>query len=864
MPAGLGTGVNVGKAIAHLDLDITKFSAGMASALSELKAFEKSSEMSISTAMQTVGTSMSKAGTTLTKSVTVPLAAVGGLAVKTAADFDTSMSKVEAISGATADKMVDLKNKAIEMGAKTKFSAKESADAFTYMAMAGWDADQMIAGISGVMNLAAASGEDLAMTSDIVTDALTAFGMEAGDASRFADILAKASSSANTNVSMLGESFKYVAPVAGALGMTVEDTSVALALMANSGIKASQAGTSLRSALTNMVKPTDQMKKVMNDLGIEVTNSDGSMKSLKEIMDILRGTFGNLTEAEQANAAATLFGKTAMSGMLAIINSSDKDYRELTEAIYGSKDAAEDMANTMMDNLNGAITLLKSAIESLLIKIGTAMTPVIREWAEALTKVVEWLNTLSDEQIQHIVKIAAVIAAIGPLLIIIGKVISAIGTIITAIKGIGTAITMIGPVFEGLMSIGGAIFAGIQAIAGFVTGTLIPAILAIDPVILIIIAAIGALIAIGVQVYKHWDELKEKAKETFDNISSKVEEAKENIKQSIDNLIANGREALENAKENISTFFKNIWDDVTTFFSGLGEKFMSFYESAKSKLEAAFSYISSSVIGFFNDILGKLSQFFSDFSAGFQSLLSKAQELFTTLKNSVADLFSKLMSTMSEAFSGIMNTLSTFVGNAYNAISSFVGNMLNKAQELASKFGSTIMNGIKSLASDIPNLFSGILSSFDKMIDAFINVGKNLMTALWNGFKAVFPNLAKWIEDNLKKITEPIKKITDSVSSLFSGISSVLGGVKDTVSGLFGKITGSHANGLDYVPFNGYVAELHEGEKVLTKSEAKEYDGNSNSGKNGDMYITFNSPKAIDEYEAAKELRRVKKELEWT
>ena len=221
---------------------------------------------------------MTQTGSTLTKSVTLPLAALGTASVKTASDFESAMSKVEAISGSTGDEMDALCDKAIEMGAKTKFSAKESADAFTYMAMAGWDAGQMMDGIGGIMSLAAADGLDLATTSDIVTDALTAFGLQAADSGHFADVLAQASSSANTNVSMLGESFKYVAPVAGSLGMSVEDTALALGLMANAGIKSSQAGTALRTALTNMVKPTDSMAAKMDALGISVTNSDGSMK----------------------------------------------------------------------------------------------------------------------------------------------------------------------------------------------------------------------------------------------------------------------------------------------------------------------------------------------------------------------------------------------------------------------------------------------------------------------------------------------------------------------------------------------------------------------------------------------------------
>ncbi len=310
------------------------------------------------------------------------VAGFGAAAVKSGMQFDASMSEVSAISGAAGQEFQDLRDKALEMGAKTQFSASDAAKAMTYMGMAGWKAGDMISGIEGIMNLAAASGEDLALTSDIVTDALTAFGKSAGDSGHLADIMAAASSNANTNVAMLGESFKYVAPVAGALGYSMEDTSLALGLMANSGIKASSAGTSLRAALTNMASPTKQMAKVMDQYGISLTNSNGEMYSLGEVMIQLREKMGGLDEATQASAASTLFGKEAMSGMLAIINAAPEDFEKLTGAIYECDDAAAKMAATMIDNLQGDLTLLGSAFESLQIAISDALTPTLREFAQ--------------------------------------------------------------------------------------------------------------------------------------------------------------------------------------------------------------------------------------------------------------------------------------------------------------------------------------------------------------------------------------------------------------------------------------------------------------------------------------------------
>lgn len=315
-------------------------------------------------------------------------------------DFESMMSQVKAISGATGQAFDELTAKAQEMGATTKFTATESAEAFNYMAMAGWKPQQMIDGISGIMSLAAASGEDLGTTSDIVTDALTAFGLQAGDAGHFADVLAQASANANTNVSMLGESFKYVAPVAGAMNYSVEDTSLALGLMANASIKGSMAGTALKTSLANMAAPTDSMAAAMDKYGISLTDSEGNMKSLRGVIDNLRGSLGGLSETEQTAAASTIFGKEAMAGMLAIINASEEDYNKLSTAIGNSKDAAEGMADTMLDNLKGSFTLMQSAIEGTENAFGKRLSPYLRDIAggiaDAMPGITDGINAMMD------------------------------------------------------------------------------------------------------------------------------------------------------------------------------------------------------------------------------------------------------------------------------------------------------------------------------------------------------------------------------------------------------------------------------------------------------------------------------------
>ena len=328
------------------------------------------------------------------------VSAIGGYVTKVGADFESAMSEVSAISGATGAELDALTQKAKEMGASTKFSASESAEAFKYMAMAGWETSDMLDGISGVMNLAAASGEDLAEVSDIVTDAITAFGLQASDSTHFADVLAAASNSANTNVAMLGGSFKYVAPVAGALGYSIEDVSVALGMMANSGIKAEMAGRSLRLMLSRLASPTQDVEEAFAQLGLSaseaLTNADGSMKPLSETIEILRGSMSGLDEATKASVASGIAGTEAMSGLLAIVNSSDADFEKLTESIANADGTAQRMAETMEDNLEGAITIMKSAVEGFGISLYETFSVKAKDGVKTLTDYISRLQKAFD------------------------------------------------------------------------------------------------------------------------------------------------------------------------------------------------------------------------------------------------------------------------------------------------------------------------------------------------------------------------------------------------------------------------------------------------------------------------------------
>ena len=428
--------------------------------------------------IQNVGKAVTSVGKTMTTHVTAPIVAMGAAAVKVTADFDSSMSKVAAVSGATGSDLEQLRTKAREMGAQTKFSASEAAEAMNYMAMAGWKTGDMLNGVEGIMDLAAASGEDLATTSDIVTDALTAFGKSAQDSGRLADIMAAASSNANTNVAMMGETFKYSAGVAGGLGVTMEDTALAIGLMASAGTKASEAGTALRAGLSRLAGPTKQAKTVMEKYGIALqTNSDGSV-NLRETMHLLKNKMGELSQVEQNAAAKALFGATAYNGWLAIINGSDKDFDKLASSIDNSTGTAKRMAETMQGNLNGQVTTLKSQVQELGISFGEQLIPYVSKAVEKVQDIVNWFSQLDESEKDQIIKMAALAAAAGPVVTTagnlitaggkiygtVGKVIEVVGGLTAAAEGAGAGVGILGAAMTALPVVGVA--AGIGLAVG--------------------------------------------------------------------------------------------------------------------------------------------------------------------------------------------------------------------------------------------------------------------------------------------------------------------------------------------------------------------------------------------------------------
>lgn len=497
--------------------------------------------------LNNVGKKMSK--------VSAGIVGIGTAALVSGANFEESMSKVKATSGATKEEFEKLKKKAEEMGAKTKFSASESANAMYYMALAGWKTDDMLQGLDGIMNLAAASGEDLATVSDIVTDGLTSMGYSANESAKFSDIFAKTVTNSNTDVAGLGEAMKYTGSIAGALNLDIEDVSLALGLMANSGVKASQAGTSLRAILQRISTNTDGARNVIEELGVEVFDSEGKMRDFGDVISDLRIKFANLTDEQKTEIAKTVAGTTAMSGFLAIVNSGEDDFNMLTNAVNNAEGAAEKMSKEMIDNAKGDFTLIKSQLESLAIQISKILLPIIRQILEKVSGFLTWLSNLDSKTQKVILTILAVIAAIGPMLIIFGKVatgISSILKLVSIVKELKTVTTGLSLVLKLLSGIG---------IVGLIVG---------------IITIIVLLVK---HIKKLWD--------TNDEFRNSVLNAWNNI---VDKFNA------------INDFFKNIFStDFTKTFGILGEPINAFLLSI-SQLYDSFKQILSGITDFIKGV----------------------------------------------------------------------------------------------------------------------------------------------------------------------------------------------------------------------------------------------------------------------
>ena len=757
--------------------------------------------------LQSAGDKISGVGQKLLP-VTAGVTALGTIAVKTGADFDSAMSKVAAVSGATGSEMDALREKAHEMGSKTKFSASEAADAMNYMAMAGWKTNDMLSGIEGIMNLAAASGEDLASTSDIVTDALTAFGLSASDSGHFADILAAASSNANTNVSMMGETFKYAAPVLGSLGYSAEDSAIAIGLMANAGIKSSQAGTALRSAITNLAKPTDTVAAAMEQYGISLTDSSGKMYSLRELMEQLRQKLGGLSEAEQAQVAASLFGKEAMSGMLAIINGSPADFEKLSNAIDTCSDTVdgyngttEKMAAVMQDNLAGQVTILKSQLEELAISFSDILMPTIRSIVSRIQELVDKLNQLDPQTKETIAKIALVAAALGPMLVVLGKTISSVGTVFSAVSKLP------------------ALFSAVQSGIGAITGALG---VSLGP-LLAIIAAVAALVAAFVHLWKTNDEFKsniiaiwEQIKSTFTGLTQGITDRLNALGFDFESFTDVLKAAWDGLCNLLAPIFEGVFQNISNIFSGFADillnsldvligLFTGDWEQCWDGIKGIFTSIWNFVVNTFRNIMNTLKGVadvvLGLFGTSWNEVWTSIKTFFVDTWNSIASFFTGIVIGIRDFFVNIWTGIYTFFSNIFNAIYTVVSTVFQTIYNTIMTVWNSIYETIAPLLDAFKYLFETIFQAIHIIISNVMDWISEKISAIWNAIVSFLTPILEGIKNTFTTIWNAIKSVIDTVlgaiqsvitsvwNAIYGFLSPILNSIKSVVSSVWDSIS---------------------------------------------------------------------------
>lgn len=748
-----------------------------------VKTFEKKSN-SMTTA---VGNVMWSTGASMTKYVTAPLIGIGVAAAKVGGDFEAQMSRVKAISGATGDAFEQMKQQAIDLGAKTAFSAKESAAGMENLASAGFSAQEIMKAMPGLLDLAAVSGGDVALASENTATALRGFGLEASEAGHVADVFARAAADTNAEVGDMGEALKYVAPVANSMGISLEETAAAIGIMSDAGIKGSQAGTTLRGALSRLARPTKAMQDTMDNLGVSFYDADGKMKPLKTQVELLKKAFEGLTPEQQQNALVTLYGQESLSGMMALIDKGPDSLGKLTKSLKDSDGAADDMARTMQDNMNSSIEQMFGAFESAAIVIQKILAPSIKKVADAISGLVEKFVSAPESIQKLVVAIGLIVASIGPLLLIFGQV-------VVTLQRVKVGFT--------------AIQAGLALMGTSMSGIILP--------VLGIVAAISALIAIGVLVYKNWDKIAAFGKQVWKNITMFVSDTANSIKKVwkstgewFNNLWKSIKEGADNVWTTIqeapgkaADWIKNKWTETKEFFSsiwdGIKEAASSAWEGIVNILAPyviAIKNVFQPMIDFFTNlwsqigsiagsaweiiktaVMGPILLLIDLITGNFNQLKEDASMLWTTLTTNIQNI----ITTFVDIVVGYYTSLKDTVINIWNVLASTIKDVWNSFTTWIKETTNNIVNSIKQGWS---NLKQGTIDLFNNMIQGAKD--------LWNSFKAWFINLVIGTKDNIIQGWKNLKQGTiDTFNNLVNGAQEAWDNLVNAVIDTVDRVTG--------------------------------------------------------------------------
>ncbi|MBE9859315.1 phage tail tape measure protein [Enterococcus faecium] len=751
-----------------------------------VKTFEKNSN-SMTTA---VGKVMQGTGAAMTKYITTPLIGVGVAAAKVGGDFEAQMSRVKAISGATGDTFEQMKQQAIDLGAKTAFSAKESAAGMENLASAGFSAQEIMKAMPGLLDLAAVSGGDVALASENTATALRGFGLEASEAGHVADVFARAAADTNAEVGDMGEALKYVAPVANSMGISLEETAAAIGIMSDAGIKGSQAGTTLRGALSRLARPTKAMQDTMDNLGVSFYDADGKMKPLKTQVELLKKAFEGLTPEQQQNALVTLYGQESLSGMMALIDKGPDSLGKLTKSLKDSDGAADDMARTMQDNMNSSIEQMFGAFESAAIVIQKILAPSIKKVADAISGLVEKFVSAPESTQKLVVAIGTIVIAIGPVLYALGMLVKAFQTMKVGLGVLGNGISL-------FKKLGSAI--------GFLT----------SPVGLVI-AAVALLVVGFIYLWNTSEDFRNFWIGLWEGIKSAVSSAVEwiqnawkstgewfnnlwkSIKEGADNVWTTIQEAPGKAAD----WIKNKWTETKEFFSSIWD---GIKEAASSAWEGIVNILAPYVIAIKN-VFQPMIDFFTNLWSQIGSIAGSAWEIIKTAVmgpilllidlitgnfNQLKEDASMLWTTLTTNIQNIITTFVDIVVGYYTALKDTVINIWNVLTSTIKDVWNSFTTWIKETTNNIVN---SIKQGWNNLKQGTIDLFNNMIQGakdLWNSFKAWFINLVIGTKDNIIQGWENLKQGTiDTFNNLVSGAQEAWDNLVNAVSDTVDRITG--------------------------------------------------------------------------
>ena len=726
--------------------------------------------------LKTVGDNISSAGQKLLP-VTAGVTALGTAAVSTAANFESSMSQVQATMGITKDAMSTVNGESVntmdtlsalakKMGSETAFSASECAEALNYLALAGYDTQQMCDTLPTVLNLAAAGGIDLAVASDMVTDAMSALGMGVDEAGTMVDQMAKTASTTNTSVAQLGEGILTIGATAKTVKGGTAELNTALGILANNGIKGAEGGTHLRNVILSLQNPTDKAAACMEQLGLDVYDSEGNMRSLNDILGDLNTSMDGMTAAEKSNIIGQIFNKTDLSSVNALLANTGSTWDDLQQSIIDSGGAAQQMADTQLDNLQGQITILKSALEGLAISFGELLLPAIKMIVGWVQKFVDWLNGMDEGTKKVITTVALLAAALGPVLIVVGKVVSAVGTIMTIVPKVAGVINTVKTAFAALNT------------------TMLA-----NPIFLII-AAITALVAAFIYLWNTNEDFRQ----FWINLWENVKEVAIAVWEAIKNFFAAAWEA-------ISSTAQAVWNGIKDFFSGL-------WEGIKAIFTTVVEAIKTIVTTYFNIY----------------------KTIITTVLNAIKTVFTTVWNGIKTVVTTVVTAIQTFITTAWNAIKNTVTTVLNAIKTVITTVWNAIKSAVTAVVNGIKSTISSVWNSIKSVVSSVVNSIKSTVTTvfnnIWSGIKGTMGKIVSSIKEGFNQAISFITSLPskalqwgkDMIMGIVNGIKSCIGAVGDAVSSVANKIKSFlHFSVPDEGPLTDYESWMPDFMKGLAK-----------------------------------------------